>query len=249
MPTAFVQGVGRSGPGGRRIARVPILMYHYISVPPEGADGIRYNLSVWPEVFATQMAYLAVEGYHPIRLADLAHHLADGTPLPDKPVVLTFDDGYEDNYASALPVLRASGFPATFFVITRFVDDGRPGYMTWDQLREMAAAGMEIGSHALDHPDLRGKAPAYQFGEVAAARLAILTQVGQPAETFCYPSGQYDAATLDALRASGYLAAVTEIPGVDQSGDQLMELRRLRVQGSRSIHEFAAMMRRYSVPP
>ena len=222
-----------------RAVRVPILMYHYLSVPPPDADIYRLDLSVTPAAFDDQMDYLAEEGYHPIRLSDLSDYLLNGTPLPSKPIVLTFDDGYTDNYDNALPILKKYNFPATFFVITQFVDDKRPGYMNWDQLEDLAINGMEIGSHSLDHIDLYRKPRSVQTTELAGSKAMIEARIGTPVTSFCYPSGHYDAQTISVLRSSGYLAATTEIQGVYQSTTDLYELRRIRVRGSFAVSDFA----------
>ncbi len=229
-----------------RSVHVPILMYHYISVPPPDADIYRLDLSVTPDNFAAQMAYLADQGYHPIRVQDLTDYLLNGTPLPPKPIVLTFDDGYADNYANAFPVLKKFKFPATFFVITQFVDDKKPGYMTWDQLEELAIEGMEIGSHTLDHPDLYGKPRTFQVTEIAGSKLMIEARIGTPVKSFCYPAGHYDLRTIDVLRSTGYLAATTEIQGTLQSTDSLYLLRRIRVRGSYAVSDFAYWIKYFS---
>ncbi len=222
-----------------RAARVPILMYHYLSVPPPDADIYRLDLSVTPAAFDAQMNYLSQQGYHPIRLSDLSDYLLNGTPLPTKPIVLTFDDGYSDNYDNALPILKKYKFTATFFVIAQFVDDKRPGYMTWDQIEDLAINGMEIGSHSLDHIDLYRKPRSVQTTEIMGSEAMIEARIGTPVTSFCYPSGHYDAQTISILRSSGYFAATTEIQGVYQSTTDIYELRRIRVRGSYAISDFA----------
>ncbi|CAG0946117.1 Poly-beta-1,6-N-acetyl-D-glucosamine N-deacetylase [Anaerolineae bacterium] len=221
-----------------RTANVPILMYHYISVPPPDADKYRLDLSVTPANFEAQMEYLAVEGYTPIRVSDLSDYLLGGPPLPRKPIVLTFDDGYIDNYQFAFPILKKYKFVGTFHVITDFVDGRKPGYMTWDNLEEMAIEGMEIGSHTLDHPDLYRKPRAFQVNEIAGSKAVIEARIGTPVKSFCYPAGHYDSVTIDVLRSSGILAATTEIQGTRQSTAQIYELRRIRIRGSYSVADF-----------
>lgn len=224
----------------QRIVRVPILMYHYISVPPPDADRYRLDLSVTPANFDAQMEYLALEGYHPVRVSDLAEYLANGVPLPTKPIVITFDDGYTDNYQNAFPILKKYKFSATFFVITQYVDDRKAGYMTWDQLEEMAIERMEIGSHSMTHPDLQGKPRAFVVSEIAGSKWLIESRIGTPVRVFSYPAGKYDAQTIDVLRSTGYLAAVTTEPqGARQSADNLFELQRIRVRGSFSLNDLA----------
>ncbi|MBI4789642.1 MAG: polysaccharide deacetylase family protein [Chloroflexi bacterium] len=223
----------------QRTIRVPILMYHYISVPPPDADKYRLDLSVTPAAFQTQMEYLAINGYHPIRLIDLVDYLLHGTPLPDKPIVLTFDDGYSDNYANAFPVLKQHNFPATFFVISQFVEENRWGYASWAQLDEMVKAGMEIGSHTRTHPDLYRRTLAFQTNEIAGSKLLIEERLGTPVLSFSYPSSRYDATTKSVLRSAGYLGAVTETQGTRQSSEKLFELQRIRIRGSHTIPDFA----------
>ena len=222
-----------------RSARVPILMYHYISVPPPDADNVRLDLSVTPANFQDQMQYLANDGYHPIRLSDLTNYLRTGKSLPAKPIVLTFDDGYADNFENALPVLKKFNFIGTFFVITQFTDEKRPGYMTWDQLKELAIEGNEIGSHSMNHVELNSRSRAYLEFEIGESKAMIEARIGTPVKSFCYPSGKYDARTIAVLRSDGYLAATTEISGVDQSTSDIFELRRIRMRGSYSVADFA----------
>jgi peptidoglycan/xylan/chitin deacetylase (PgdA/CDA1 family) len=213
-------------------------MYHYLSVPPPDADIYRLDLSVTPAAFDAQMAYLAQEGYHPIRLSDLSDYLLNGKPLPTKPIVLTFDDGYADNYENALPILKKYKFPATFFIIAQFADDKRPGYMNWDQIEDLAINGMEVGSHSLDHIDLYRKPRATQVTEIDGSKAMIEARIGTPVTSFCYPAGHYDLQTINVLRSGGYFAATTEIQGVVQSTSDLYELRRIRVRGSYSVSDF-----------
>jgi peptidoglycan/xylan/chitin deacetylase (PgdA/CDA1 family) len=220
--------------------RVPILMYHYISTPTDENDKIRVDLSVTPANFEAQMKYLTSEGYHTIKLSDLAEYLISGTRLPSKPIVLTFDDGYLDNYQNALPILKKYNQVGTFFIITGFVDEGRTGYMNWDQIEELAIEGMEIGSHTMSHLDLRNRTRAFLNTEIVSSKLTIESRIGTPVKSFCYPSGKYDARTLDVVRAADYLVAVaTDSQGVIQSANYIYELRRVRVRGTYSVTDFA----------
>lgn len=228
-----------------RVVQVPILMYHRISIPPPDADNTRLDLSVTPESFETQLDYLAIEGYHPIRVQDLADHLISGMPLPDKAIVLTFDDGYADNYENAFPALRNHDFPATVFVIAQFAEENRWGHMSWAQLKEMANAGIEIGSHTLDHPSLRNKPHAYQMNEIVGSKQLISSRLAVPVVSFSYPSGDYDATTLELVRSAGYTSAVTTIQGAKQNSEAIYELRRVRIRGSYSIGDYDKWVKRY----
>jgi peptidoglycan/xylan/chitin deacetylase (PgdA/CDA1 family) len=233
-----------------RTVRVPILMYHYISVPPSDADKYRIDLSVTPASLDAQFDWLSNEGYHAILFSDLAEYLRTGVPaLPPKPIVITFDDGYEDNYHNALPILKKYKFPATFFIITGFVDENRTGYMNWNQVEDLAIEGMEIGSHSMDHPDLRERTRAFLNTEIAGSKALIESRIGSPVKSFCYPSGKYDARVLDVLRTSGYLAAAATDPqGMRQSTDDIYEMQRIRIRGSYTVNELAYWIKYYSAP-
>jgi len=222
-----------------RSVRVPILMYHYVSVPPSDADIYRLDLSVTPANFQAQMDYLAAEGYHPIRLSELSEYLLLGKPLPSKPIVLTFDDGYLDNYENALPALKKHGFTGTFFIITQFAEEKRPGYMNWDQIEQLAIDGMEIGSHTMNHWELNNRARAFLDAEIGRSKALIEARLGVTVTSFCYPSGKYDARTIESLKANGYFGATTEISGAYQATSDIYELKRIRVRGSYAVSDFA----------
>jgi hypothetical protein len=114
--------------------KVPILMYHYVSSPPEGSDVYRVDLSVTPEQFREQMAYLRDNGYTTVDFYDLSLAITNQRPLPEKPVMLSFDDGYRDNYEAAFPILKEYGHKGVFFVVSEFIDKGRAEYVTWDMV-------------------------------------------------------------------------------------------------------------------
>ncbi len=223
-----------------RVARIPILMYHYVSVPPPDADAIRLDPSVTPQAFDEQMAFLKYQGYNTVRVSDIAEHLLFGAPLPEKPIALTFDDGYADAPEFVLPILKKYGMVGTIYVIPGFIENKKNGYATWKQLQEMAAAGMEIGSHTVDHPDMRGRTIAYQNAQIAGSKQMIEARIpGVVVKTFVYPSGKYDGTTIAVLRLSGYLGALTEIQGVRQSNEDIFEMRRVRIRGSYALTDYA----------
>ena len=240
---------GPTPDGQIRSARVPILMYHYISEPPPGSDAYRRKLSLDPEIFQQHLDYLQEQGYTTIRLADLISYLQRGFPeLPPKPIVLTFDDGYKDNYLNAFPALRARGMIGTFFVITDFVDlaasdPNYARYATWDAWKEMAAAGMEIGSHSRNHPDLRGKDTDYLVWQALGSSQTIEANLGQKPRVLAYPSGSYDRSVIDIFHSAGFWGAVTTQPGVEQDNQHLFELKRLRISNQTGVAELAQLLR------
>jgi peptidoglycan/xylan/chitin deacetylase (PgdA/CDA1 family) len=214
-------------------------MYHYISDPPEDADEYRLDLSVSPALFRQQMQYLADNGFTPIDLYDLSLATTGWKSLPEKPVILTFDDGYVDNYTTAFPILQEYGFAATFFIITEFIDQGQPGYMSWAMIEEMAAAGMRIESHSRTHPDLREQPRDVLVWQILGSQETIAAHIGYTPRYFCYPSGRYDDDTIAMLQELDYWGAVTTEGGKWHGYTDRYEWSRLRVRNTTDLPLFA----------
>ncbi len=212
-------------------------MYHYISVPPDGADAVRLDLSVSPTKFEEQLRALREAGYTSISLYELSLALQTGAPLPPKPIVITLDDGYRDAYTEAFPLLRRYGFKATVFLITGFIDQGNSEYVTWEQVIEMDAGGMEMEAHGYTHPDLYGQSVDYIVWQVLGAKEAIEARTHKPVRFFCYPSGQYDALTIQVLQSAHYWGAASLISGVEQCSNKIFELQRIRVRGFYEVQD------------
>lgn len=225
-------------PTGRERVRVPILMYHYIRTNPDPRDKIGFGLSVTPGDFAQQMSWLASNGYHPIDLADLRAYLRGQTPLPAKPVVLTFDDGYRDLYTTAYPILRAHRFKAVAYVVSGFL--GSPANVTAEQVLEMEAGGVQVGSHTVSHVDLTRASPSELRRELVESRASLEALVGHPVVDFCYPAGRYNDAVVRAVQASGYESATTTEPGSVHGAADRFLWSRIRVSGGESLSQFAA---------
>jgi peptidoglycan/xylan/chitin deacetylase (PgdA/CDA1 family) len=220
-------------------------MYHYISEPPADADRYRRDLSVLPTDLDAQMVWLYENGYTTITLQDLLYHLTLGWPLPEKPIILTFDDGYKDAYENALPILQKYGFVGTFFIISDYITFGDPNYVTWEQVIEMHNTGMDIQSHSRTHPDLRRLAEEKLLWQLLGSREAIEARMDKQARFFCYPSGRYDANTIRALQQYGYWAAVTTDYGATHSTEGLFTLTRLRMRRSDTLESFIAKVTRH----
>jgi peptidoglycan/xylan/chitin deacetylase (PgdA/CDA1 family) len=218
--------------------QVPILMYHYVSNVPPGADRLRRDLTVTPENFRAQLQYLADAGYHPITLTDVYFHLTQGYPLPDKPVVLTFDDGYRDAYEIVFPMLLDYGFPGTFFVLATPMHQESIDYITWAQAEEMSDAGMAIEGHGRDHVDLRGRSNDFLVYQILGIQEAIHYHTGCLPRFFAYPSGQYDAKTIAVLESAGYWGAVTTEWGMEHSLESRFAMPRLRIRGRDTLESF-----------
>lgn len=228
--------------GEVRRAYVPVLMYHYLSVPPEGSDIYRRDLSVSPEQFAAQLDRLQAEGYTTISLYTLHAYLTQGTPLPPKPVILTFDDGYRDNYEQALPLLAARKLTATFFIVTDFIDRERPEYLSWDMVRELYAAGMSIEAHGVDHTTLRGRSQADLEYQALRSYETIQDRIGVRPRFISYPAGEYDAATITMFQSAGYWAGFTTVQGATHRSDQLFTIQRVRIRSSTTPDELIKLL-------
>lgn len=215
-----------------RQVQVPILMYHYVSVPPANADIYRLDLSVTPDRFATHLLALSSTGYTTISLYDLLAHLTQGTPLPQKPVILSFDDGYRDNYENAFPLLQEFGMTATFFVVTDYINEGHSAYLTWEMAREMQAAGMHIESHGRTHVNLSNRKDSFLIWQALGSLETIESELGMRPRFITYPSGHYDANTIRIFKDLDFWAGLTTIQGATHSSDDLFQLKRVRVPGT-----------------
>lgn len=215
-----------------RRLKVPILMYHYLSTPPADADIYRRDLSVSPELFAAHLDRLLAEGYTTVSLYQVMDALQQGAPLPEKPVVITFDDGYRDNYENAFPLLRERAMQATIFVVTDFMDEERPVYLTWGMAREMLDAGISIESHGRNHVSLAGKDDDYLVWQALGSLETIEYELGVRPRFVSYPAGEYDQRTIDVFQSANYWAGLTTQQGATLDNQQLFELPRVRVRNT-----------------
>lgn len=233
--------------------RVPILMYHHISsLPP--ATALNYGLTVTDQNFTQQLAYLQAHGYDPILLSDLFAAMYQHKKLPAKPIVLTFDDGYNDNYTDALPILQRFHFHGEFNIISAYVGItlGVNSYMTWPQLHALVAAGMEIGSHTVDHQDLGLMTEVQIRHELRDSRYTLQTMLGINVQFLAYPSGEpFASGTVAAqqlvvslMPQYGYVGALLDGPVSTsvQSARTPFQWSRIRVSGGEGLSAFAASL-------
>ncbi len=221
---------------------MPILMYHYISELPPDADVYRRDLTVIPAHFEEQLQYLQSQGYQSVLLADIYETLTTGKPLPEKPIVLTFDDGYKDAYTDALPLLQKYGFVGEFFLLATPAHYEAPQYLTWNDVRAMADAGMSMQAHGRDHYDLTARSYEFLVYQILGAREAVEAHSGRPVRFFCYPSGRYDDDTIAVVESAGYWGAVTTAWGTELRLDNRYTWPRIRVKGNLSLDGFAKIL-------
>lgn len=205
---------------------IPVLEYH--KVDPEATDAARrYNVTT--EEFTEQLDYLQSEGYTTITIMDLLRAKKGKGTLPERPIILTFDDGYEDNYTTLLPILEERGLKAVVFMVTN--DIGRKGYLSWGELRDMQARGIEIGSHTANHQPLTSLDREKQAEEMKLSKLLMEWNGMKTIYSFSYPNGEYDEEMFALLQENEYLAAVTGESGLNTFKTNPYALRRVNIPG------------------
>jgi peptidoglycan/xylan/chitin deacetylase (PgdA/CDA1 family) len=223
---------------------VPILMYHRIVSPAEAGPALP-GLVVDPGVFNQEMSLLAGAGWHTITLADLQLDLATGQRPPPHTFVITIDDGHLDGLSNALPILLRYGFVATYFVVMNRIDS--PLFLSAADLLTLAADGMEIADHTMNHEDvarLHGTALAYQID--GAAR-AIEQITGRAPTSFAYPSGEWSLEAVGALESGDLGIAVTTREGVLETWANRFLVPRLRVAPSLTPEQLLRLLMGYAI--
>ncbi len=229
---------------------VPIFMYHHVSNKPT-RDLLDYNLTVTTTDFDAQLSWLQRQGYHSITQTGLFDALYYGKALPAHPMILSFDDGYEDMYTDALPALLAHHYRAVFYIISGMIGGS---HMTWQQVRKLAQDGMQIGSHTIHHVNV-GQPPAWTStqAELLLSKQTLETKLGQPVQFFCYPSGEpfhndpvYEQQiVLSDLFNDGYVGATLDPFSIDsaiQDAQTPYQLPRIRVSGGESLDSFIGIL-------
>lgn len=223
---------------------VSVLMYHMIgNEPGNAAIMTEANLRI-------QMNYLRDHGYHPITMQELYDYVTKGAPLPEKPVCITFDDGYLDSCTIVYPLMKEYGFPWTLFLITD--DVGKPyNRMTWDQLREMANSHtVTIANHTLSHPKLHNLATrAEKEKEIVEANKALKYQLGIDNVWLAYPYGDYDDEVIDICKKAGIKMAVTTDAGRVHVGSFPYDLKRAYIGNDISIARFSERLNKDNYTP
>lgn len=223
---------------------VSVLMYHMIG-------DIQNNAAVMTEAnLRLQMNYLRDHGYHPITMQELYDYITKGAPLPEKPVCITFDDGYLDSYTIVYPLMKEYGFPWTLFLITD--DVGKPyNRMTWDQLKEMADSHtVTIANHTLSHPKLHNLATAKEKEkEIVEANEALKYHLGIDNAWLAYPYGDYDDQVVEICKKAGIKMAVTTDSGRVHVGSYPYELKRVYVGNDISLARFSERLNKDNYTP
>lgn len=211
---------------------VPILMYHNIGYAKGGSF-------VTPENFARQMEYIKKNNYEVITLDEFVESIKDKKLLKRNKVVITFDDGYKDNFEYAYPVLKKFGFPATIFLITDWIGTNKD-ILTWYQIMPMSKGGISFGGHTKTHRylgDVQDKKTAME--EINGVKKAIEQKTGLPVEYFSYPIGGFNKIAKETVIEAGYKGACTTNRGKDIFNNNIYELQRIKVTNSDAVKPFS----------
>ena len=223
-------------------ACLPIITYHRVT------DKITSHMTVSSALFTQHMQYLKDHGYTPVTMEEWYLAAAYGLALPVKPVAITFDDAWPDQYEVAAPILRRYGFHATFYAYTMVI--GSHAAMTWDELRRLASQGHCIGSHTATHCDLARKKKdesdaAYASRltkEIVAARQDLEAHLGVTVQHFCYPYGYYNTNVVALLKQAQFRTATTVNPTANTGGTPLLLLGRMIMGPWTTVKQFGALL-------
>ena len=196
-----------------KIYGVPVLNYHQVNDEKHSA------LTLHVDQFREQMEYLHNQGYNTITLAQLYDYLENGTELPNKPIVITFDDGYVDNYKNVLPILKEYNMKATLFMISDAANT--PGFVSTEQMHQMEVGGFDIQGHTNHHKILTKIDPTELPDALLGGKTSLEGILGEPIDYLAYPGGFNDMLVQYVTKQSGYKMAFTVQPGTVQPGDNL----------------------------
>lgn len=251
-------GRGQSTGNGRRYIvsntnmsykRVPILMYHSIS---DYASARFRGFSVSPGLFSEHISYLSQHQYTPLTITQFVRNMHDVTSLPERPIVLTFDDGFADFYSNALPVLKDYGYSATLYITTAYVgttsrwlrheaETDRP-MLTWEELRDIHSSGIECGAHTHDHLQLDIQSSSVAHYQILHSKVLLEEHLGTGVETFAYPFGFYTAATRQMVLAAGYTSACAVKYTFSSNVDDPYALARIKIGPDTTTRKFETLL-------
>jgi peptidoglycan/xylan/chitin deacetylase (PgdA/CDA1 family) len=224
--------------------KLPILMYHRVA-PRNLSSTKHYSLT--PEAFEKQLRYLRGAGFYSVALDDWLIAMITGRPLPGRAIAFTFDDGYQDFYEYAFPLLKRYGFTATVFLATDFIGgsnqwaeayEEKVRLMGWEEIRHLKAEGISFGSHSVSHRPLTSLSPAEIVHEGAQSRALIEQGLRVPVTAFAYPYGSFDAVVEHLIGACGYTIGLSSNPGLCHLQGRPLALPRIKCGGSSSFQAF-----------
>lgn len=235
ISTTSLQGSPMIATSTQKIS-LPILVYHIVRPSYESDSAAVRALELTPETFDVEMDYLGTAGYHVVQFSDLENYFANGSPMPSNPIILSFDDGWSDQFTYAFPILEKYHYTATFFVFTNAI--GRNGFLSWDDLKMLAATGMTIGSHSESHPYLsRISDPTKLWDEINGSKQILQDHLGITVNEFAYPFGMYNSSIIAMIQKAGYKSARGDFFSGEQSVDRLYTLSAMNAPTTTALFE------------
>jgi len=222
-PTGLIKGVSTDAAK----LKIPIIMFHYVENVKDPNDTIRKGLSISPYTFRKELEALANNQYQTYFLKDVQDILEGNINYSTRSAILTFDDGYEDFYTDAFPLLKKYQIKSTIFIINNYI--GRKGFLNKTQIKELVDSKLvEVGAHTLNHIYLKTVQEKIAKREITESKLELERMFGISVKSFAYPFGAFDQQTLNLVKEATYSAAVSVIPGTLQNEDNIFYLSRLR---------------------
>lgn len=221
-----VAGGLASATSSPKSVRIPVMIYHSVRPHYPGESIYQDEYDITPDLLDQELTYMESIGATTTTMKAVRQALDEGRPLPANPVILSFDDGWENQYKYAFPVLLKHHAVGTFYVYTGPVTRNRPHFLSWDEVLEMDRAGMEIGGHSRTHPVLsRIISSGALDSEILHPKEFMEKKLGHSIETFAYPFGYYNARVVAALERAGYKTARTVYRGVWVDPAHRLEMR------------------------
>lgn len=209
---------------------VPVLYYHSVAEPSNN------EVTITPKMLKTQLEYIKEQGYITLTIMQLKDYLLNNSPIPEKSIVITFDDGYMDNYYNAFPILKEFNMKATIFCITSDLDGSY--YLSKEALKEMSDYGIDIESHTVNHPKLDKMTYEEQLSELKESKRTLESITGKTVDSIAYPFGNFNDDSLKAAKSAGYTLAFTTNRGLADRNDNPFKIDRIYVSSKYDMNTF-----------
>jgi peptidoglycan/xylan/chitin deacetylase (PgdA/CDA1 family) len=227
-----------------RLQQIPILLYHRILEPDDPSFDL-YSVSI--DHFRNQMKALYHRGYRTVSLEDVFRKRDPMRPLPSKPIIIAFDDGYKDNYTHVLPILRSIHFSATIFLVVDFIEQKEKiiqnVYLSWDEIKEMQDFGFEFQSHGISHRQMDSLSEEEVGYELIFSKKILEQRLNRPVLFFSYPFCQYNEKIKELTRKAGYQGAMGGLPDICGAPQDSFEIGRSEILESDSLFMFMFKVR------
>ena len=209
---------------------IPVLYYHSVNIPESN------DIIISPKKIKQQLEYVKSLGYNTLTIYEFSSYILEKKPIPKKSILITFDDGYMDNYTNLFPILKSLSMKATIFVIAGGIDDNY--YLSSSQIKEMVDYGIDIQSHTISHAHLNSLSHENKINELKNSRIKIEKLTNKKVISVAYPFGEFDEDTINATKEAGYSIAFTTNRGYDDQNSNVFKLNRLYVSSSFTFDEF-----------